>query len=72
MAGKLCPSCGELTLFVTKGKNRKCSKCGFEMIVPPNGGKGGKGKKCANCGQYTVFNDTCGNCGAQYKYPSKK
>lgn len=69
MAGKLCPNCGELTLFLTKnGKNRKC-KCGFELIVPPNAGKGGKGKKCANCGQYTVFENICTNCGARYKYP---
>jgi len=49
----------------------KCSKCGFEMIIPPNSGKGGRGKKCANCGKLTVFNNKCNNCGAIYKMPKK-
>ncbi len=71
MAGKICPNCGEQTFFLTTGKNRKCSKCGFEMIVSPNNGKGGKGKKCANCGQYKVFGDTCSNCHAKYRMPNK-
>lgn len=69
MAGKICPHCGEQTFFLVKGNNRKCSKCGCEMIVPPNQGKGGKGKKCPNCGQYTLFNDYCNNCGAKYIVP---
>ena len=64
MAGKLCPNCNELTFFKTNGSNRKCTNCGYEMIVPPNAGKGGKGKKCANCGCYTVFNNICKNCSA--------
>ncbi len=44
MAGKLCPNCNELAFFKTTGDNRKCSKCGYEMIIPPNSGKGGRGK----------------------------
>ena len=69
MPGKLCPYCYELTLFRTTGMNRKCSKCGYEMIVPPNAGKGGKGKKCAHCGMFTIFNDVCTNCGTRYIKP---
>ena len=69
MAGRQCPNCHELTFFKTNGNNRKCSKCGYEMIVPANGGKGGKGKKCANCGLFTVFDNTCRNCGAEYRMP---
>ena len=53
MAGKLCPNCGELTLFKTSGTTRTCSKCGFTATTPPNNGKGGRGKKCVNCG--TVY-----------------
>ena len=45
MAGKLCPNCNELTFFKTVGDNRKCSKCGYEMIVSPNSGKGGSNRK---------------------------
>ena len=71
MAGKLCPNCNELTFFKTTGENRKCSKCGYEMIVPPNAGKGGRGKKCANCGKLTVFNNKCSNCGAPFKLSKK-
>lgn len=44
MAGKLCPNCNELAFFKTIGDNRRCSKCGYEMIIPPNAGKGGRGK----------------------------
>ena len=71
MAGKLCPNCGEMTLFKTNGANRECSKCGFKVTIPPNGGKGGRGKKCVNCGQFTVFKNQCTNCGAIYEYPKK-
>lgn len=71
MAGKLCPNCNELTFFKTTGENRKCSKCGCEMNVPSNAGKGGKGKKCAHCGKFTVFNNGCSSCGAVYKLPKK-
>lgn len=70
MAGKLCPKCGKFTFFETT-TGRKCSKCGYTMIVPnlnPNGmSAGGKGMKCSNCGRQTVFNNRCTNCGAQYK-----
>jgi DNA-directed RNA polymerase subunit RPC12/RpoP len=69
MAGKLCPNCNELAFFKTTGDNRKCSKCGYEMIIPPNSGKGGRGKKCANCGKLTVFNNKCSSCGAIYRIP---
>lgn len=71
MAGKLCPNCYELTFFKTTGKNRKCSKCGYEMFVPPNFGKGGCGKKCANCGRLTVFNGECTTCGATFRLPRR-
>jgi len=40
MAGKLCPNCNELAFFKTTGDNRKCSKCGYEMIIPPIQEKG--------------------------------
>lgn len=70
MAGKLCPKCGKFTFFETT-TGRKCSKCGYTMIVPAlnNDGSrtGGKGTKCSNCGKFTVFNNKCTNCGAQYK-----
>ena len=71
MAGKLCPNCNELTFFKTTGANRKCSHCGYEMIVPPNEGKGGRGKKCSNCGKMTVFDNKCTNCGAVYRFSKK-
>ena len=71
MAGKLCPNCGEFTLFKTNGEDRECSRCGFKVTFPKNANKGGRGKKCVNCGQFTVFNDVCTNCGARYKYPKK-
>lgn len=71
MAGKLCPNCNELAFFKTTGENRKCSKCGYEMIIPPNSGKGGRGKKCTYCGKLTVFNNKCNSCGAIYRIPKK-
>lgn len=71
MAGKMCPHCGKLTFFETP-QGRECTKCGFEMILPSNSGKGGKGKKCANCGKYTIFNEKCTSCGAQYIFPKSK
>ena len=55
MAGKICPKCGQFTFFETVS-GRKCTKCGYTMIVPANEGKGGRGQKCSNCGQFTVFN----------------
>ena len=66
MPGKKCPNCGELTLFETN-TGRQCSNCGFEVNLPPNGGKGGKGKRCVLCGSFTVFNGKCTNCGAKEK-----
>ena len=66
MAGKLCPECNQFTFFST-ATGRKCTKCGYEMILPVNDGKGGKGFKCSNCNKFTVFNGKCKNCGAIYK-----
>lgn len=70
MAGKMCPNCGEYTFF-SSVYGRKCSRCGYEMILATNDGKGGKGKRCVNCGKFTVFNDKCRNCGASYRMPGK-
>ena len=67
MAGKKCPNCQRMTFFKSKGLNRKCTQCGYEMIIPPNEGKGGPGLKCANCGKLRVFNNVCNNCGAVYR-----
>lgn len=66
MAGKLCPKCGEFTFFQS-ATGRKCTKCGYQMTLPVNCGKGGKGQKCSNCGQFTVFDHKCRNCGARYE-----
>ena len=71
MAGKQCPHCHEMTFYKDVGENRKCTKCGYEMIVPPNKGKGGRGTKCPNCGRLTVFNNSCNSCGAQFFLPKK-
>ena len=65
MAGMKCPKCSEFTFFETP-KGRKCTKCGYEMVVPPNQGKGGKGALCTHCGEYRVFNGKCAGCGATY------
>lgn len=66
MAGKKCPRCNKLTFFVN-GRTGECENCGYKMLIPPNGGKGGKGMKCLNCGKYTVFDNICNKCGARYK-----
>lgn len=66
MAGKMCPKCGKYTFFENTS-GRKCSKCGYTMILPANNGKGGRGQKCSNCNKLTVFDGKCRNCGAQYK-----
>jgi len=71
MAGKMCPNCGQLTFFESPN-GRVCSKCGFEMSLPINSGKGGKGQKCSNCGKFTVFENQCNNCGATYRLPKKR
>ncbi len=71
MAGKLCPNCNKLTFFETN-TGRKCSKCGYEMNLPINSGKGGKGTKCSNCGKFTVFNNKCTECGASYHLPKNR
>ena len=34
MPGKLCPKCKSYTFYKTTGENRKCTKCGYEMVVP--------------------------------------
>lgn len=64
MAGKSCPKCGKFTLFETS-TGRKCTKCGYTVYLPPNGGMGGLGKKCPICGKMTVFNNKCTKCGAR-------
>ena len=66
MAGKKCPNCNHLTFFESP-VGRECSKCGFKMEVPANGGKGGRGTRCSNCGKLTVFDNKCRNCGATYR-----
>lgn len=68
MAGKMCPGCSEFTFFETP-TGRLCSKCGYEMKIPVNNGKGGKGQKCSNCGRYTVFDGTCNSCNAKFIAP---
>lgn len=65
MAGKMCPKCGQYTFF-TRPNGRECTKCGYKMVIPANGGKGGRGQLCPNCGKLTVFKDTCRNCGAKF------
>lgn len=67
MAGKLCPQCGQQTFFKTP-TGRKCTKCGCEMVVPINDGKGGKGKVCPECGKHTLFEGKCTNCGASIHF----
>ena len=73
MAGKLCPNCKELTFYTTKGENRQCSKCGYEMIVPIK--NKGRGDKCSNCGRLTVHEQngkmSCTSCGAKYQFNIK-
>ena len=66
MPGMMCPKCGKMTFFQIP-TGRKCSKCGYEMFVPPHNGKGGLGKRCHNCGKNTVFNEKCTSCGATYR-----
>ena len=65
MAGKICPNCGKLKFFETPN-GRKCSKCNYEVHLPPNNGKGGLGTRCSLCSKQTVFNGKCTNCGAKY------
>lgn len=66
LAGKLCPDCGKFT-FHKSPKGRLCSKCGYEMYIPVNDGKGGKGGKCSHCNKHKVFNNKCSGCAAEYK-----
>lgn len=68
MAGKMCPNCAQSTFFKTP-TGRQCSKCGFEMQVPANNGKGGRGQLCSNCEKLTVFDNVCRNCGSTYILP---
>lgn len=65
MAGKTCPSCTKQTFFEVP-TGRKCSKCGYEMKVPPQNGTGGRGTKCPNCGAYKVRDNKCTGCGATF------
>ena len=62
----MCPKCGERTFFESPN-GRRCSQCGYQMILPANNGKGGRGQKCLNCGQFTIFDGKCRNCGARYE-----
>ena len=66
MAGKLCPTCEKMAFFKTV-KGRKCTNCGYDMILLANDGKGGRGQRCSNCGQLPAFNGRCRNCGAIYR-----
>jgi hypothetical protein len=68
MAGKTCPKCTQMTFFET-GTGRRCTKCKYEMRVPPNDGKGGRGTKCPNCNEYKVRKDKCTGCGATFFQP---
>lgn len=71
MPGMKCPECSKGTLFsIPTGK--KCSNCGFTVIVIPNKGKGGRGNKCVICGRMTVFNGQCTKCGSKYSSRRKK
>ena len=72
MAGKMCTNCGEMTFHKTP-TGRKCSKCDYEMKVPPQGGTGGTGSECANCGTHKVRQVPdrankfkCTGCGAEF------
>lgn len=73
MAGKKCPECERRTLYTT-GNIMKCNNpdCGLEVVIPPNGGKGGRGMRCPVCERLTVFNNVCTNCGAKFTMPKKK
>jgi predicted amidophosphoribosyltransferase len=70
MAGKVCPGCGKQTFFKSN-EGRRCSKCGTELKVPANNGKGGKGAFCCNCDKYQIFDGKCRNCGAVLKIKSQ-
>lgn len=70
MAGKWCPNCNQQTFYETTF-GRRCTKCGYELRLPPNEGKGGRGRKCSNCGKFTVFNEKCTSCGAVYGFGNK-
>lgn len=68
MAGVKCPGCGEKTFFQTTN-GRKCSQCGYEMILVK---KLGRGSLCPNCKKFTVRTNKCTNCGAKFIIPTKK
>lgn len=67
--GARCPKCKRPCLIKTENGGRRCtnSSCGYEVVLPANGGKGGKGRRCVVCGKYKVFNGHCRNCGAYEK-----
>ncbi len=58
MAVKFCPNRNELAFFQTTESNRKCSQCGYGMIVSPNSGKGGREKNVRTVGnqQFLAIN----------------
>lgn len=68
MAGALCPNCGKRTFF-TIANGKSCTKCGYTVVVPVNGGIGGRGKQCPICKRYTFFEGVCTNpaCKAREK-----
>lgn len=72
MAGRLCLGCGQRTLFATTDGKYRCSKCGYELSVPVNGGRGGRGKRCPICKRYTFHNGKCSSCGATERKVAKK
>ena len=71
MAGSVCPDCKKRTLFQSP-RGLRCSnpECNLEIVVPVNGGKGGKGQYCPVCRRYTVFSNKSVNpdCGAKFHH----
>ncbi|WP_237723365.1 hypothetical protein [Yokenella regensburgei] len=60
MPGKICPFCGNATLF---GNACTTQGCGATVTSPPpNGGRGGRGKKCPFCKTMTLFGNGTNGC----------
>ena len=65
MAGMLCTSCNNLTLYkdTSNALKRKCTKCGYTTITPS--ANSGKGNKCPICKKFTLKNNRCESCGTK-------